>query len=131
MPLTARHRQELLAIVALLVGVFVGLTLMPTDLTGPAGEAAGGGRLEGVWGGWARRSGLGRWSGWFGPGPGAGGRGAKGPRGGGGKKRGRRPPVGKSGGRRRRQKRKRRRAPPRGRGGRADRERPDRECPSR
>src|SRR5438132_2288571 len=41
MPLTARHRQELLAIVALLVGVFVGLTLMPTDLTGPAGQAAG------------------------------------------------------------------------------------------
>jgi len=41
MPLSPRHRQELIAIVALLVGVFVGLTLLPLDLTGPAGGALG------------------------------------------------------------------------------------------
>lgn len=41
MPLTPRHRQELVAIVALLIGVFVGLALLPTDLTGPAGRGAG------------------------------------------------------------------------------------------
>ncbi|MBI4421918.1 MAG: DUF87 domain-containing protein, partial [Gemmatimonadetes bacterium] len=41
MPLSTRHRQELIAIVALLVGVFVGLTLLPLDLTGPAGRALG------------------------------------------------------------------------------------------
>src|SRR6185503_7160372 len=41
MALTQRHRQELVAIVALLIGVFVGLALLPTDLTGPAGRGAG------------------------------------------------------------------------------------------
>ncbi|MSR05550.1 MAG: DNA translocase FtsK [Gemmatimonadetes bacterium] len=41
MPLTPRHRQELVAIVALLIGVFVGLALLPTGLTGPAGRGAG------------------------------------------------------------------------------------------
>jgi len=41
MPLSPRHRQELIAIVALLVGVFVGLTLLPLDLTGPAGRGMG------------------------------------------------------------------------------------------
>jgi S-DNA-T family DNA segregation ATPase FtsK/SpoIIIE len=41
MPLTPRHHQELVAIVALLVGVFIGLTLLPFDLTGPAGRALG------------------------------------------------------------------------------------------
>src|SRR6185295_9459897 len=41
MALMPRHRQELLAIVALLVGVFIGLALLPTDLTGPAGRTAG------------------------------------------------------------------------------------------
>ncbi|MBI2071842.1 MAG: DNA translocase FtsK [Gemmatimonadetes bacterium] len=41
MPLSPRHRRELIAIVALLVGVFVGLTLLPLDLTGPAGRALG------------------------------------------------------------------------------------------
>ncbi len=41
MPLSPRHRQELIAIAALLVGVFVGLTLLPVDLTGPAGRALG------------------------------------------------------------------------------------------
>lgn len=41
MPLTPRHRQELVAILALLIGVFVGLALLPTDLTGPAGRGAG------------------------------------------------------------------------------------------
>jgi S-DNA-T family DNA segregation ATPase FtsK/SpoIIIE len=39
--LSPRHRQELIAIVALLVGVFVGLTLLPVDLTGPAGRVLG------------------------------------------------------------------------------------------
>ena len=41
MSLSPRHRQELIAIVALLVGVFVGLTLLPVDLTGPAGRVLG------------------------------------------------------------------------------------------
>ncbi len=41
MPLSPRHRQELIAIVALLVGVFVGLSLLPLDLTGPAGRVTG------------------------------------------------------------------------------------------
>ncbi len=41
MPLSPRHRQELVAIVALLVGVFVGLSLLPLDLTGPAGRVTG------------------------------------------------------------------------------------------
>ncbi len=41
MALSPRHRQELIAIVALLVGVFVGLTLLPFDLTGPAGRGLG------------------------------------------------------------------------------------------
>src|SRR5262245_49647801 len=41
MPLTPRHRQELIAIVALLIGAFVTLTLLPTDLAGPAGRRAG------------------------------------------------------------------------------------------
>ena len=41
MPLMPRHRQELLAIVALLVGVFIGLALLRTDVTGPAGRVAG------------------------------------------------------------------------------------------
>lgn len=41
MSLSPRHRQELIAIAALLVGVFVGLTLLPVDLTGPAGRALG------------------------------------------------------------------------------------------
>jgi S-DNA-T family DNA segregation ATPase FtsK/SpoIIIE len=41
MNLDTRHKQELLAIVALLVGVFVGLALLPVNVTGPAGRAAG------------------------------------------------------------------------------------------
>src|SRR6266850_4606553 len=41
MALMPRHRQELFAIVALLVGVFIGLALLPIDLTGPAGRSAG------------------------------------------------------------------------------------------
>jgi S-DNA-T family DNA segregation ATPase FtsK/SpoIIIE len=41
MALMPRHRRELLAIVALLVGVFFGLALLPTDVTGPAGRVAG------------------------------------------------------------------------------------------
>jgi S-DNA-T family DNA segregation ATPase FtsK/SpoIIIE len=41
MPLASRHRQELLAIVSLLAGVFVALTLVPWDLTGPVGHAIG------------------------------------------------------------------------------------------
>ncbi|MEE8192723.1 MAG: DNA translocase FtsK [Gemmatimonadales bacterium] len=41
MALTPRHRQELLAIVSLLVGVFVGLTLLPIDITGAAGRVIG------------------------------------------------------------------------------------------
>src|SRR5438132_1636551 len=41
MSLDTRHKQELLAIVALLVGVFVGLALLPINVTGPAGRSAG------------------------------------------------------------------------------------------
>jgi hypothetical protein len=41
MALTTRHRQELLAIVSLLVGLFVGLTLIPWDITGLAGRLVG------------------------------------------------------------------------------------------
>jgi S-DNA-T family DNA segregation ATPase FtsK/SpoIIIE len=41
MTLTPRHKQELLAIVSLLVGVFVGLTLLPWDITGAAGRVIG------------------------------------------------------------------------------------------
>ncbi len=41
MALTPRHRQELLAIATLLLGVFVGLTLLPWDVTGPAGRIVG------------------------------------------------------------------------------------------
>ncbi len=41
MAVTPRHRQELLAIVSLLVGVFVGLTLLPWDVTGAAGRIIG------------------------------------------------------------------------------------------
>ena len=37
-----RHKHELVAIVSLLVGVFVGLTLLPWDVTGPAGRFVGG-----------------------------------------------------------------------------------------
>ncbi len=39
--LSTRHRQELVAIVALLLGVFVGLTLVPANATGPVGAAVG------------------------------------------------------------------------------------------
>ncbi|HWP36397.1 MAG TPA: hypothetical protein VNL18_02475, partial [Gemmatimonadales bacterium] len=42
MALSERHRRELIAIVALLLGVFVGLTLLPLDVTGPAGRFVGG-----------------------------------------------------------------------------------------
>jgi S-DNA-T family DNA segregation ATPase FtsK/SpoIIIE len=42
MALTTRHKQELTAIVALLAGVFIGLTLLPWDVTGPAGRVVGG-----------------------------------------------------------------------------------------
>src|SRR5262245_11019328 len=41
MALNPRHRQELIAIIALLVGVFIGLTFLPSDLTGPAGKTVG------------------------------------------------------------------------------------------
>ena len=41
MPLSDRHRQELFAIVALLVGLFVGLALVPLELTGPVGRGLG------------------------------------------------------------------------------------------
>ncbi len=41
MPLKPRHRQELIAIVSLLAGVFIGLTLLPWDVTGPAGRVVG------------------------------------------------------------------------------------------
>ncbi len=41
MPLTPRHRRELVATVALLVGVFIGLSLLPANVTGPVGRAAG------------------------------------------------------------------------------------------
>lgn len=42
MPLSERHRRELQGIVALLAGVFVVLTLLPFDVTGPLGRAFGG-----------------------------------------------------------------------------------------
>jgi S-DNA-T family DNA segregation ATPase FtsK/SpoIIIE len=41
MPLTPRHQRELVATVALLVGVFIGLSLLPTHLTGPVGGVTG------------------------------------------------------------------------------------------
>jgi S-DNA-T family DNA segregation ATPase FtsK/SpoIIIE len=41
MLLTPRHRQELLGIVALAAGTFVGLALLPLDLTGPLGRWTG------------------------------------------------------------------------------------------
>lgn len=41
MQLTPRHRQELTAIAALLAGMFVGLSLLPLDLTGRAGQLLG------------------------------------------------------------------------------------------
>ncbi len=41
MALAPRHRRELLAIVSLLVGVFVGLTLLPIDITGVVGRVIG------------------------------------------------------------------------------------------
>ena len=41
MALMPRHRQELVAIVALLIGVFIGLALLPVNVTGPAGRTAG------------------------------------------------------------------------------------------
>lgn len=41
MPLAPRHRQELAALAALLLGAFVALTLLPYDLTGPVGRATG------------------------------------------------------------------------------------------
>jgi len=42
MELEPRHRQEILAIVFLLAGIFVGLTLLPLDITGPLGQGVGG-----------------------------------------------------------------------------------------
>jgi S-DNA-T family DNA segregation ATPase FtsK/SpoIIIE len=39
---TSGQRQELLAILSLLAGVFVALTLLPWDITGPVGRVAGG-----------------------------------------------------------------------------------------
>ncbi len=41
MQLTPRHRQELTAIAALLAGMFLGLSLLPLDLTGRAGQLLG------------------------------------------------------------------------------------------
>ncbi len=41
MPLTPRHRQELQGVIALLAGVFVVLTLLPVDVTGPLGRVVG------------------------------------------------------------------------------------------
>jgi S-DNA-T family DNA segregation ATPase FtsK/SpoIIIE len=41
MALTPRNKQELLAIVSLLVGVFVALTLLPWDVTGAVGSVIG------------------------------------------------------------------------------------------
>ncbi|UCD24661.1 MAG: hypothetical protein JSW51_01730 [Gemmatimonadota bacterium] len=41
MQLTQRHRQEMIAIMSLLAGVFIGLTLLPWDVTGPAGRVVG------------------------------------------------------------------------------------------
>jgi S-DNA-T family DNA segregation ATPase FtsK/SpoIIIE len=42
MPLSDRHRRELIAIVALLAGLFVGLALLPYGFTGPVGRILGG-----------------------------------------------------------------------------------------
>jgi S-DNA-T family DNA segregation ATPase FtsK/SpoIIIE len=41
MPLSDRHRRELIAIVALLAGLFVGLALLPYGFTGPVGRVLG------------------------------------------------------------------------------------------
>src|SRR6185503_13764142 len=41
-PTVAPHRQELIGIGALLVGLFLGLTLLPIGLTGSWGRAIGG-----------------------------------------------------------------------------------------
>ena len=41
MPLERTHREELIAIVALLVALFVGLALLPIGVTGPAGRLLG------------------------------------------------------------------------------------------
>ena len=41
MELEQRHRQELLAIVFLLAGIFLALTLLPLDVTGPLGRGIG------------------------------------------------------------------------------------------
>jgi S-DNA-T family DNA segregation ATPase FtsK/SpoIIIE len=41
MPLSDRHRQELIAIVALLAGLFIGLALLPYAFTGPVGRVLG------------------------------------------------------------------------------------------
>ncbi len=41
MPLAPRHRQELAALAALLLGAFVALSLLPFDFTGPVGRATG------------------------------------------------------------------------------------------
>jgi S-DNA-T family DNA segregation ATPase FtsK/SpoIIIE len=48
MPLSDRHRQELIAIVALLAGLFVGLALLPYGFTGPMGRVLGGLLKEGL-----------------------------------------------------------------------------------
>jgi S-DNA-T family DNA segregation ATPase FtsK/SpoIIIE len=45
MPLSPRHRQELIAVGALLAGLFVGLALLPLDFTGPLGRILGRGIL--------------------------------------------------------------------------------------
>ncbi|MGD2135893.1 MAG: hypothetical protein PVF27_07020, partial [Gemmatimonadales bacterium] len=39
--MTERHRRELIAIVSLLVGVFLALTLLPWDITGAFGRFVG------------------------------------------------------------------------------------------
>ncbi len=41
MELEPRHRQELLAIAFLLAGIFLALTLLPLNVTGPLGRGAG------------------------------------------------------------------------------------------
>ncbi|MDH3498355.1 MAG: DNA translocase FtsK [Gemmatimonadota bacterium] len=41
MPLSDQHRRELIAIVALLAGLFVGLALLPLEFTGPVGRVLG------------------------------------------------------------------------------------------
>ncbi len=48
MSLSTERRQELLAIVALLVGLFVGLALLPLGVTGPVGRFVGHGLREWV-----------------------------------------------------------------------------------